>query len=697
MSSVLPPRTDDLARMLLDSLRDEAVFAMDRAGRVTAWNPGAEAIIGYPAAEAVGRHCSVFYAAEDVQLGMPERDLRRALAEGRIETEGWRVRGDGSRFWAHVTTTVLRDDDGVHTGYARVLRDITERIRAEEAMRLSEAKFSGIISIATDAIVGVDEEQRIVLFNQGAEKIFGYTEAEIVGQPLSTLIPARFHERHGGHLERFAHAPVVAKRMGERQEIFGRRKGGDEFPAEASISRLEVGGRRLFTAVLRDITDRKEAELRVAQALEREQEARAVAEAAEGRARFLAEAGARLTESLEREATLATLARVAVPALADWCVVFMHDDDAAVRRIAAAHADAARDALMGRLLGLPVDRASAHPVLRALLTHDLVLLEDLPDDYADAVAAGDEHRRVLSELGMRHLLAVPLVLRGEALGAVGLVMSDSGRRFGEAEVQTAVELARRAALAVENTRLYQAAQAAVRAREDVLHVVSHDLGNSLSAIVVTTTVLLRTLPGSDGNAELRKRVTMIRDLARRMQRLRQDLLDVASIESGRLGIEWERWSPAAAAAEAVETLLPVAAEKEVELAGEIPPTLPDVDGDRERVLQVLANLLGNAVKFTPAGGRVRLSVEADGDMVRFAVSDTGPGIPPEHLPHVFDRFWKVRAANRQGAGLGLAISRGIVEAHGGRIWVESTPGKGSTFFFTLPLASSEDLEDEDIE
>ena len=502
MSSA-PPRNDELSRLLLDCVRDEAIFALDAQGRVASWNPGARAVLGFADEEILGRHVSVFYPPEDVQLGRPERELRLAQA-GRFEVEGWRYRADRTRVLAHVILSPLENEEGRRIpGFAMILRDITERIRAEEALRASEAKFSGIISISSDAIVSVDEEHRIVHFNKGAETVFGWKEHEIVGQPLDVLIPEDVRDRHGEHLRRFAAGPVVAKRMGERQEIFGVRKNGDRFPAEASISKLELGAQRLFTAVLRDVTERKEAERALAEALEQAREAMA------------------------------------------------------------------------------------------------------------------------------------------------------------------------------------AAQAAVHARDDVLHVVSHDLGNSLSAIVVNTTVLLKTLPPDA--EEVRQRVASVRDLARRMQRLRQDLLDVASIEQGGLSIEWDSWYPGAVVSEAVEAFAPLAAEKGLELAAEVDDGVPEVEGDRERVLQVLANLLGNAVKFTPSGGRVLLRVEATPDEVRFSVRDTGPGIAPENQAHVWDRFWKSRTANRHGAGLGLAIARGIVEAHGGRIWLESRLGEGSTFTFTLPL------------
>jgi signal transduction histidine kinase len=243
----------------------------------------------------------------------------------------------------------------------------------------------------------------------------------------------------------------------------------------------------------------------------------------------------------------------------------------------------------------------------------------------------------------------------------------------------------RAALLRSEREARATAEAAVRARDDVLRVVSHDLGNSLSAVLVTTTLLLRSLPGE---GEVRQRVASIRQLAEQMQRLRQDLLDVASIEAGRLSIEPDWCEPRELLEVTREHFSPVAAERGVSLAVEAEEGLPPVVADRERVLQVLANLVGNALKFTPAGGRIELSAGRDPEGVRIAVADTGPGIAPEHLPHVFDRFWKTQGGNRHGAGLGLAICKGIVEAHGGSIGARSVPAEGSTFAFTLPAAET---------
>jgi signal transduction histidine kinase len=230
------------------------------------------------------------------------------------------------------------------------------------------------------------------------------------------------------------------------------------------------------------------------------------------------------------------------------------------------------------------------------------------------------------------------------------------------------------------------AEAAVRARDEVLRVVAHDLGNSLSAVSIQAMLLERLPADRRDDDTVRTRTGAIRHLVEGMQRLRQDLLDVASIDAGRLSIEPTSIDVGSAVSEAVEVFTTLAGEKGIRLETCLAPDLPRAHADRARLLQILGNLLGNAVKFTAPGGAITLRADGSAGTVRIEVSDTGGGIPAEDLPHVFDRFWKARQGNRHGAGLGLAIVRGIVEAHGGRIWAESEVGVGSTFRIEIPAA-----------
>jgi signal transduction histidine kinase len=281
-------------------------------------------------------------------------------------------------------------------------------------------------------------------------------------------------------------------------------------------------------------------------------------------------------------------------------------------------------------------------------------------------------------------MIVPMAARGRVLGAMTFATTGAGRRYGQADLEMAQHLARRSALAVENARLYAEAQRAIRARDDVLAIVSHDLRNPLHAIGMASNLLAR--PGAPPS-RVRAHAAAIERATRRMGRLIRDLLDSSRLETGRLVLERQAAQVGVLLAEAVAILAPLAAEKPITLVLASAAEGLEVYCDRERLLQVLSNLIGNALAFTAAGGTVTISAEADGAYVRFSVQDTGVGIPVEHQRRIFDRYWRSRES-RQGTGLGLAIAKGIVEAHGGRIWVESSPGEGATFRFTLPRTAA---------
>jgi signal transduction histidine kinase len=407
---------------------------------------------------------------------------------------------------------------------------------------------------------------------------------------------------------------------------------------------------------------------------------------------FLLAAGAVLTESLQFEQVVERLARLCVPDLADWCSIDEVGDDGRVRLLAMAHADPAREA-WGRELRLAHPPVEGHSLAwRAITRRRTIFIPEVRPEHLADVARDPSHLEVLQARGLRSWIVVPLVARGNVYGALSLSMADSGRTFGPEDVRTAEDLASRAAQALDNAALYRQQQRAVRHRDEVLSVVSHDLRNLLSPVLLGARGLQAAArAGTLGAEKLARTLERIVTAGARMNRLIGDLLDLSRLQEGRLSVLKARQPPGALVGEVVDAFRPAAEARGLALEAEVPPDLPDVECDRDRVAQVLGNLVSNAVKATERGF-VRVRVEARGREVLFEVSDSGPGIAAEDVPHIFERFRRGAGASYAGTGLGLAIARGLVEAQGGRLWVESTPGVGSRFLFTLPAVDARPRE-----
>jgi signal transduction histidine kinase len=240
-----------------------------------------------------------------------------------------------------------------------------------------------------------------------------------------------------------------------------------------------------------------------------------------------------------------------------------------------------------------------------------------------------------------------------------------------------------AGLTRREQRARAAAESAVRTRDEVVSIVSHDLRNPLSTVQLAAAYLLDSLPRHAVRASDRKSLEMIKRAAESMARMIQDLLDIARIESGNLAVERAAFPLAPFMDDAATMLRPLAEKQRQRLEVTVADGVDSVCADRDRLLQILSNLVGNAVKFTPPGGTITLAAEAEDGAVRLRVSDTGPGIRPEHVPHLFDRFWQATRTDRRGLGLGLPIVKGLVEAHGSRVVVTSAVGQGTTFSFAI--------------
>jgi signal transduction histidine kinase/CheY-like chemotaxis protein len=378
--------------------------------------------------------------------------------------------------------------------------------------------------------------------------------------------------------------------------------------------------------------------------------------------RFLAEASAHMVTSLDYKAVACSTAELIVPRYADWCLIHLREREDAVPAFAYAH---------------PSGHASPVSPARILET---IEAEGRPElrQIADPTTLGDmlgvQYVDVLRELGARSLLCVPLMARQEVLGSLAFVSGRMRPRYGSSDLAFAEDMAQRLAIALDNALLYRQAERAIVMRDDVLAIVSHDLRTPLWTIMMAAESLIADREVSD----IGKSITRSAD---RMNRLIGDLLDASAINAGRLTLEVGTHRADELVREAIDTFRSQAEMREIVIDGS-PADAVTVSCDRDRILQVLSNLIDNALRYTPRKGRVVVSAERRGDDVHFAVKDTGPGIADEALPHLFDRFWRLRA-RRDGAGLGLFIAKGILIAHGGTLHVDTELGKGSTFCFDL--------------
>lgn len=406
---------------------------------------------------------------------------------------------------------------------------------------------------------------------------------------------------------------------------------------------------------------------------------------AETTQRFLSEASRQLAESLDCETTLTGIAHLAVPTIADWCIVGL-SEERQLRVVSVAHTDPARERLARELqLRDPTSLDAPSGLANVLRTGVPEWSAEISDAALTAAARDSEHLRILRELGFKSYIVVPIASRRQVLGAIALITAESHRRYSESDVRVAEDLASRAGTAIDNARLYSEAQAASASRQQVLAIVSHDLRNQLGVIAAGGELLARRA-GEAAQDDLSKPIETIRRTTRSMQRLVGALADVASIQAGQLSVDRQPIDLVSVLDEARDGHEALARAKQLGLKWECESRGVRVLADRSRILQVLANLLGNAIKFSEPGDSIVLRAEKHASEVVIGVSDTGPGIPAEDLRKLFQPSYTIERSRQSGTGLGLYIAKGIVQRHAGRLWVESAVGVGTTFFFTLPVA-----------
>jgi signal transduction histidine kinase len=424
------------------------------------------------------------------------------------------------------------------------------------------------------------------------------------------------------------------------------------------------------------------------EALAAEREASEALRGEEEWLRFLAHAGETLGSSLEYEETLRRVCRLAVPLLADYCVVDLLDDGV-LRRVEAVHAEPERREAMERLKRnpIPLDHPT-HPSVVAVRTGEARLVEEAAGAFANPEVA-PEHARLVRELQPRSAIAVPMRAgSGEVLGAVTLVASGSERRYGARDLRRARELGARAAYAIENARLYARTAEANRAKADFLAVMSHELRTPLNAILGYTDLFLAGVP-EPLPARATPNMERVHGAARHLRSLIEEVLSFARLEAGHEQAGREATDLVEVVRAAVSFCEPLARERGLDFRADLPDALV-AHTDARKARQIVVNLAANAVKFTERG-EVSVSAAAENGDAVVRVRDTGPGIAPEHLERIFEPFWQADqrlARAHGGSGLGLSVARRLARLLGGELEVESRPGEGTEFVLRLPLGAA---------
>ena len=464
---------------------------------------------------------------------------------------------------------------------------------------------------------------------------------------------------------------------------------------EVTIHALErqIDERVRTEAALRQVRDQLEQRVRertdgLAQANQALRAEIAERERADRALRFLAEASSVLAEAIEYEERLTHVAQLAVPAIADWCVIDVLEESGSLRRVVCAAVDQAKEVLAHEIQRrYPFDPEAPHGAPKVLRTRLPELCAEVTDALLIAAAHDPQHLGLLRALGLTSFISVPLEARGRILGALTIAMSESDRRYASADLALAEDLAHRIAAAIDNAQLYRAAQDSIRMRDIFLSVAAHELRTPLTSLLGYTQLVERRAGHASTISDRdRQALRVVADQATRLSKMVASLLDISRLQLGQLSIEPLPLDLGALAARLVEEARPLLMEHSIEYIGIRASAL--ISGDELRLEQALQNLIQNAVKYSPQGGAIIVRVACDDTCASVAVTDSGIGIPPEALPQLFERFYRAPNVDPQhisGLGVGLYVVKEIVELHGGTVDVRSQVGAGSTFMLSIPL------------
>ncbi len=663
------------------SALDHGVTVQGLDGRLVYANAAAARMIGFATpAEAVGADPMKVLQRFEMRDehgdpleadALPSRRIRRGLPPGELLVQ-FRSRGGEQVRWTLIEASAIRDEHGQLERVVDVFKDVTERRRQQEALEVSREWFSTALRSIGDAVIATDARGRITFVNPVAEQLTGWSSDGCEGLPLAEVfrvLDEETREAAESPVERVLREGTVAALKDHTVLV---RKDASEIAIDDCAAPIRSPDGELVGAVLvfRDVS---------------------MSRRAMHRREFLSRASVELASSLDYNTTLATVARLAVPTIADWCAVDIVEDGRLLR-LAVAHVDPARVELVEDIQRrYPPDPNDTTGVPHVLRTGEPEMVSVLTPAMIEAAAYDEEHLRLVLQLQLHSYLAVPMSHGGSTFGVITMAMAESRRTYGADDLELAQALAERAASAVQNARLYRIAHAARRdaelanrAKDEFLAMLGHELRNPLTPIIAALDLMkMRGVTGAEREREIVERQ------ARSLVRLVDDLLDVSRITRGRIELDRVPVDLADAVAKGVEQASPLVESRRHVLLVDVARDML-VEGDAMRLAQVVANLVTNAAKYTPPGGRITVRGRREGDEVVLVVEDTGIGIAAETLPNIFEVFVQApQAIDRAqgGLGLGLTIVRRLVELHGGTVAAHSAgQGKGSQFVVRLPAS-----------
>ncbi|HEX6289800.1 MAG TPA: ATP-binding protein [Herpetosiphonaceae bacterium] len=674
-------RMQDYQNLLLQSVND-AIIATDIDLQIQIWNPASEMIYGWQAAQVQGKAIDEVIPILRYGDGS-SREQALAMLKEQAHWSGRVVQRhrDGHELQIETAMRAIYDADRRVIGYVSVNRDITEqqharaeRERLHQQLESERARFEAVLcQMPAGVAIAEAPSGKLVLGNEQLARILRYPFFPAANIAEYDRYRGFHHDRRPYQAEEWPLArSILTGEVVVDEEIDVLR--GDGTTGTICVSSTPIRDRHgnitAAVSTFYDVTERRRGE---------------------EHQRFLAQAGSILADSLDYESTIASVVHLAIPHLADWCIVHLLGEDGTLQRPAVAHVNSDLEGLIREIQRRrPIDDDPESPIMEVLHSGRAQMVSEVSDDQLRYVSYDEEHYQALQRLGFKSYMIVPLLAHGRTLGAATFVSAN--HCYTDDDLAQAAELMRRCALAVDNARLYREAQQAVRTRNELILIVSHDLKNPLSAIKGYANFLQRRggrdLPGVDW---LEDGLSKIDATTKKMTGLLNELLDFARLQEGQtIDLDLLPTDLVALVRQTVAEYQQATDHHQISVVADVPSLVGLYD--TSRLERVLANLLSNAIKYSPDGGEITVEVTqvaAPEAHVLINVRDHGLGIPANDLPHIFEPFHRAHnvVGRVRGTGIGLTSAKQIVEQHGGTLTVQSAEGSGSTFTIRLPLTT----------